>query len=399
MSDFGHLDQWVGMNSPEHLSSPLLAEPTYAQRRLLEIVYGAYCRYGFWPIYQYVEALLYSELGLAAGSVILQCPTVRFPTSPARYGWFWSSEGRFEAAHPGAKVGLTVSGMSRLTNAHTQVQLFLAVLRYMVERERAFIPTPDVVQSVEVRSSELARDLPKWRWLLTPAALDRIAELIGNEPSTWHSFPAQPRPGIWTMTLTPLLRAFTDVASPEDYVERLTAWISPPLRLEPVGVVSSLGLPEAIDYLNAVWRLHAGKALLRIKRAEAAAKLVEPCATADEFDARLSALCGILDTLQLPESDDGKKLYDLANYLTGILPEESAVRVNRAIEDLRALFALRSWRQHPGADEPGAKAMRQLTLVLPTADWEAAWDQVQLRTVAAIVAIREEIDAFQDDSA
>jgi hypothetical protein len=35
-------------------------------------------------------------------------------------------------------------------------------------------------------------------------------------------------------------------------------------------------------------------------RAEAAAKLALDCANADELEARLSALCGILGDLQLP---------------------------------------------------------------------------------------------------
>jgi hypothetical protein len=128
----------ITQDIPERSASPLLAVPTEAQQRLLEIVYRAYCHFGSWPIYQYVEALFYDDLALDARLVILQCPTVAFLRTSARYGWFWPSEGRFEAVPPQAKVGLTVSRMTLLTCARTEVQLFLDVLGYLVRRERDF---------------------------------------------------------------------------------------------------------------------------------------------------------------------------------------------------------------------------------------------------------------------
>lgn len=111
---------------------------------------------------------------------------------------------------------------------------------------------------------------------------------------------------------------------------------------------SSLSLPEAIDYLNAVWRVHTGKRLLRIARAEAAAKLAFGCSNADELEARLSAFCGILGDLQLPDSDGNRKLSDLKDYLANELPAEAVGHAEAAVDDLRAYFDIRTWRQHPG---------------------------------------------------
>jgi hypothetical protein len=376
--------------------TPLLAEPTPDQAALLEIVYRAYREHGYWPIFQYAEALLYDKHRLDALTVLLECPSVRFPSSLARYGWFWSSEGRFEAIQPGAMVGLTVAGMTRVPGAAEDVALFLGVLAWLARRERSFTPSPAEVQTVTVSSTELQRDLgpPRCPRALTADHLDKIAEQLRHEPSTWHGKPQPTGPGMWTATLSRFLRVFDGVTGPEDYVERLTAFISPQQPRQPAGPVSSLAVPEAIDYLNTVWRLHAGKPLLQITRAEAAAKLVLECGTADEFDARLSALCSILDSLRLPGHDGGKKLADLKDYLAKHLPADSIPRAEQAIDDLRQMFAVRAWRQHPGADQRSAAALRSLDIALPTSDWGAAWQKLQARAVAALASLREEIETL-----
>lgn len=63
---------------------------------------------------------------------------------------------------------------------------------------------------------------------------------------------------------------------------------------------------------------------------------------------------------------------------------------------LQALFSLRAWRQHSTTDDRGTRAMRRLGINLPTADWRAAWRQIQGHTVAALAAVREEVDALTD---
>ena len=49
---------------------PLLAEATQAQKRLLEVAYDAYSPRGLWPIYQYVEAILFQKEGLDSRSAV-----------------------------------------------------------------------------------------------------------------------------------------------------------------------------------------------------------------------------------------------------------------------------------------------------------------------------------------
>jgi hypothetical protein len=200
--------------------------------------------------------------------------------------------------------------------------------------------------------------------------------------------------GPWSASLSPFLRSYAGVASPLEYVDRLveTIWLppQPSLPLHP----SSLSLPEAIDYLNAVWRASVGngKALIRISRAEAAAKLALDCATVDELESRLSAFAGILAQLRLPQETGDKKLIDLRKFLGQTLSDGSATRAHDAVNVLRDVVALRVWRQHPGTEEVGADAARRLGVALPSESWGATWDHIRELAVSALSAIREEIE-------
>lgn len=197
---------------------------------MLEAIYDVYREHGRWPIFQYVEAVLYNEHGLDAQIVLLDCPAV----DRMSYGWFWTSDGHF-SVRPGMVVGLTVAGMTRLEQAAGDVRLFLKVLAYLAEKERSFEPSPFEVQVVTVSSADLRRDLNQpgesetWR----PEELDKIAELLKSEPSTRHGVPNPNEADEWTYTLSPLLRRFVGVADPVDYLERVTAWIDTPRREEP----------------------------------------------------------------------------------------------------------------------------------------------------------------------
>lgn len=340
--------------------------------------------------------------GITTASMPKPCcsnvPYIRFSAGQGRYGWVSAQAPSLQAVGPEHRLSLTVAGMTRLDRSHAHVELFLAVLACLVERERSFTPSPTTVQTVEVSAAEVQRDLraASGRWNPSPAGLALVGDLLGGEPSTWNcQIKAADEPAIWTASLSPFIRRYAGVRTADEYVDRLVQLIAPPPSPAPEPLhSSSLSLPEAIDYLNVVWRLHAGRPLFTIARAEAAAKLVLDCATADELDARLSALCGILGHLQLPDSEDNKKLVDLKTYLTQQLAGEAEARVEAAVDDLRAFFGLRAWRQHPGADERGRQAMQRLEVELPTSDWGGVWRHLQARAVAALSGLREEVETL-----
>ncbi|MGP0050407.1 MAG: hypothetical protein ACLPZR_16365 [Solirubrobacteraceae bacterium] len=390
--------------------NPLLSTPTFEQLRLLEAIYLGRERAGSplftrrdpqgrppprwgargaWPIFQFVEWMLYHEHRLDARRVCLDCPRV------SGYGWLTFDGGRPENTQPGTKIGLTIAGMTRIDKAKTEVDVFIDTLAVLIEQEREFVPSPTVEQPVELTASELAACLAGREWALRGPQLATLGDLIQKEPSTWNCQvqTTESDDDPWTATLSPFIRRYSGITSGDEYVERLVSAIAPAPPSEPFRP-SSLSLPEAIDYLNAVWRVYAGKPLMLVSRAEAAAKLDSDCGTADEFESGLSALCGILGQLQLPDTEDHKKLVDLKGHLAQALDSAGAARTDAAIDDLRAVFDLRVWRQHPGTDERGRRGMQRLGIDLPTADWPGTWRYLQARVVAALAALREEIEAL-----
>lgn len=371
--------------------NPLLAEPTPAQARLLQVIFDGYAANEgtAWPIFQYVDRRLRDD-GLDALAVGLTCPAIQWGGA-GHYGWLLSMDRQLRVIQPDSRLGLTVAGMSRLRRAEAEIQRFLAVLADLVADECAFEPSPCEVQRIEVPSRDLLRARPSSD---RDGVLARLPHLLEHEPSTrgCQLHPGE-SPSDWTLTLDPQLRWYGGIEDAEAYVERVVQVLVPPQPQPPELHPSALSLPEAIDYLNAVWRLGLGhgRPLIRIARAEAAAKLALDCATADELESRLSALCGMLADLEIPGVDGHRNLIDLRTYINPILPTGSADRAQEAIDDLRAFPSLRAWRQHPGADSRGRDAMRRLGIDLPTADWDGAWRYLQARAVAALSALREEV--------
>ena len=394
--------------------NPLTAKPTDAQSRLLQVVYkgrelaGGPCfhpvelshvphRVGgepdAWPIFQYVEAVLYREHGLDARALISEVPSVRFGAGQGRYGWI--HVGRPGAAlQPADKVRLTVAGMAHVTEATPEVEAFIETLGLFVERERRFAPHPTEVQTVVMWSGEIRQCLEE-QWVIgDDDNLTALIELLGHEPSTWHCQITRAENGSWTAALTPFLRSYAGVTSVGQYMDRVVDTIGLTVERPVLRHPSSLSVPEAIDYLNAVWRasVGSGAALIRISRAEAAAKLALDCGTVDELESRLSAFVGILGQIRLPGASGYKKLVDLSGYLGDTLTPEAAARAQEAVDDLRAIVNLRNWRQHPGADGAASRAAERLGIALPGDDWGSTWDQVRARSVAALSVIREEIE-------
>jgi hypothetical protein len=390
---------------------PLLADPTDEQACLLQVIYEGRQQAGWpnykrvhrqgvervgkpslWPTFQYVESELYRHQKLDARTVLATCPHA--PGAGGAYGWVWHGAPSPQVLQLESRLTLTVAGMTHVLDASDEVDVFIDMLSLMVARERAFVPLAATVEEVTLSAGEVRAILEQVanEWSLDEVALDALRDALDREPATWHthttSSTAEQR---WVLVLSPFLRDYADVTTPQEYLERMVD-VSASAEPEPEPLYpSALSLPEAIDYLNAVWRLHARRPLMRIGRAEAAAKLVLECASVEEFESRVSSLCSILDSLDVPEGD-GHKLIDLAAYLQAQLPAESSARAGEAIDDLRALLDIRVWRQHTGTDERAARGMRRLGISLPVYDWGDAWLRVQARAVAALSVLREEVE-------
>ena len=339
-----------------------------------------------WPIFQYVEQELQVRYELDLMHMLETCPAIGGQVSGGNYGWAWSN-----TRQPGDEIGLTVAGMAHVARAEDEVQVFLGALSVLVEAQRSFKPSPTELMQVKVGVVHLGEAIAHSGYSFSPAGLSSLANTLRHEPATWNC-QASETDDDWTLTVSPFVRRYSGLDSVEAYLGRVIERLTPPAAPAEALYPSPLSLPEAIDYLNAVWRLHADHALMRIGRAEAAAKLGLDAATVDEFESRLSGLCAILDGLTLPGG--GHKLTDLDAYLRDKLAEESAGRATEALGDLRALFGLRVWRQHEGTERRASEAMTRLGISLPVYDWGTAWRHVRARAVAALSALREEIETL-----
>jgi hypothetical protein len=90
-------------------------------------------------------------------------------------------------------------------------------------------------------------------------------------------------------------------------------------------------------------------------------------------------------------------LEDLKTHLTDTLIPGASERAVDAVDDLRALFDLRAWRQHAGskAERKGLRGSGRLEIALPTAAPGAAWHQIQARAANALATLREEMELHQ----
>jgi hypothetical protein len=337
----------------------------------------------FWPTFQYVEWKLYREHKLDARQVLSTWPVLR--SSGGNYGWTWTEDPLRDKSH----IGVTIAGMGRIEKPVELIGLFLHMLKIMVVTQASFEPSPEKVVPVTLSTDTtyaLLKQLDQ-RLDVGARAFADLRELLRHEPGTWYCHASDDD---WT--LSPFIRTYSEAETLQAYCERVIDVYTPnqpdPEPLYP----SSLALPEAIDYLNLVWLKHAGAPLIRLGRAEATVKLALDCATADEFESRISALCTILGGIDLPDREESK-LIDLRAYLLGMLGGEGS-RAAAAIDDLRAVFDLRVWRQHAGTDARGTRGMERLGISLPVYDWGAAWTHVQRRTVAALSALREELETI-----
>lgn len=199
----------------------------------------------------------------------------------------------------------------------------------------------------------------------------------------------------WWITVERFVRQFGQVVDIDDYLARIATYLTPPPTVPAPRYPSPRELPAALDYLNTVWRLRFGTRLLLLDSAERTCTLALDIDTAEEFDARLTALGDIFKSFQVGATPgvSGHPVDRIAAFLLTHLDEVAAHRVDRAVGVLRAIVDIRNGSQHSNASPQAANALVQLDLAYPVVNWATAWYQVRAHAVEALDALREEIQA------
>jgi hypothetical protein len=377
------------LESPQQLVVDILADVFFTQA-------------GRWPTFQYLQARL-DQAQHDAAAVLASFPAVGGRTfNERRYAAVWA-ENFGVAPHDAGRVGLTIAGLAHCAEpfqqaAEIQIRFFLRVLAVMVEHRRGFLPPPTEVEELRVSDAEVLDALGRFRGGAHAWDRESIYAVMEHEPPLYGSSRSHNESG-WSRGVSRDLLSFEGIDDVSDYVERVSALVTPPAVEVPRALPSPLDLVAGLDFLDAVWRNVPGHSehFVRYQRGESTAKLTYPANTGDEFWSRLSGLGEVLKALNVPKGGaqhGGHPVERLRQYLLWRLDENSHARIVEAIDTLSAVIDVRNAGQHPEADARSVQALKRLGLNFPILEWGSAWMAIQAETIGALEAIREELSTL-----
>jgi hypothetical protein len=278
---------------------------TEQQRHLREVIWRPFRDTGDFPFWQYVDLTMDVRWSEDAQVVWNSLPVVRRrqPGSLAAYGLTWQEYG----LRPDKEIGLTVAGLHQIPEAQPLVRAFLVTMGTLVDAQRRLVPEPRRLVEGAVTSAAI-HDALRSASLADPLmpthspVLRAVRHLVQHEPIMWGRV-SLPNPEIeeWEVRLPAELRLLRGIEGAEDYLDRVTEFISPP---EPVAAPISadpLDLSYAVGYLDAVWKSRFRKRLFADLDAAAVARLTQPCINEGQFDSLMSALASVTAQMTTPE--------------------------------------------------------------------------------------------------
>lgn len=382
---------------------PLLTALTAEQATVIDLIGDVWVEHRRWPLRGYLEHEMDrqgSDLTQVLASFVSPHlsrtgPPPRAISPPqsvltASYSAVWYDR---VAAVPNQPVGLTVAGIGLLAvENQTANEVFLHLLRDVVEQVQQRPLDPFDSTTPEVSLSELAAQLkPEWRsWVAL------MPDIFDHEPATWGGRVSGPHNDLrWRHTRD--MRHFVGVSDLDDYLTRISTYLAAPVHPVPLPTAPTLDLPASLDFLHTVWLLVYGTSLVQLPSAQIAASLATDASTAAEFDAHLSGLVQVLKGFAVPPP--GKHpVARLKSKLLHDLPTEAHPIVDRAIETLEAVSAVRDGGQHVKATPKAVAALRVFGLDYPVVDWQLSWEAIRNGTARALTDLREELLAHRRDA-
>lgn len=162
-----------------------------------------------------------------------------------------------------------------------------------------------------------------------------------------------------------------------------------------------MALPEAFDYLDAIWRLAFDKKhLLQMHSAKDVAGIAQPCSSRTDFEERVIDLADLISNLQVDETalptgltDEQKQgsLNRIEYALRLRLSNDSFERTRSALTVLRRVQTIRNGFGHSGAAKKLPAAFSDLGLPYPPPSWGGAWDLLRSQVIRALAHLRDEV--------
>jgi hypothetical protein len=237
---------------------------------------------------------------------------------------------RSRANPPGSRL------RSRL-RASALLGAFLTAVQYLVERQRDLVPSPNTVVEATVTSEEIAKQLLTASIAGTSAppvdaTMLKLRQVLGHESFLWSAI-SQPDPANpdWTLQVPAVLRGYRDVSTIDDYLDRLLELVAPAGTEAPVAwSPGALDIPNAVGYLDAVWKNRTGARMFVNLDPASIARLTQGCKSEDEFNSLMSALADVLGRVVRPGQaapPQQTALEAVQGYLASALDSEVADRV------------------------------------------------------------------------
>ncbi len=182
---------------------------TLSQQRVLELVSDAWRASGEWPVQGFVEAQMEREYDTVLKDVLRTFPP----------GLIWGLSPYSQQAD---RVALTVAGLSHCQSAAADIELFMAVVRYLLERRRDWVPTsPIQSENLKVTSDEVRRDVA-FAAASPSGATERLYDLLMQDPFLQHGG-GKSVDGKWELIVGPESRRYRGVETIEEYLTRRNA--------------------------------------------------------------------------------------------------------------------------------------------------------------------------------
>jgi hypothetical protein len=173
-----------------------------------------------------------------------------------------------------------------------------------------------------------------------------------------------------------------------------------PALVEPAPVPPT-AMSDALDFLDAAWRLAFKQKLLHLSDTGPATELALQCDSKDAFESRMSALANVLKSLKVDPDllaahhvsdvpDQGQTLQRIGALLAATsIDEPDRAAVAQVLRTLGSINRIRSAMQHSGTGSALLTAFRDLGLDVPSESYSLAWDGVRTRAVEAIRTLRK----------
>jgi hypothetical protein len=385
------------------VSGVLLADLSHEQLLLLRGTFTPWSRMGRWPIWAYVDQRLDAE-GLVAADVLASLPGVGEALGGrALYGltWYVTSGSRVPAAD--TPVALTVAGLRHLgTDSAQLLASFMDTLRFLVKKHRSIEPDPYEVKTESMTSQELARWLVQ-TGLFNPAVdvlVSKVGQLLQHEPHFGSGFRRSAADGEpWNLEIRDSIREYRDVATIEEYIERVEQMVSPPEAPSQPFTATPLDIPYSVNFADAVWESRTRSALFARPDPASIARLTQPCDSEGAFNSLMSALADVLGQVAKPGTGKAPRngaLEEVRRYLDSELDPAAADRCSAAIGTLIELRTVRHSIEHGDARAKAVAAYANVGISVPVMSWPDAWGRVAALACGALDVLREEAHAGLD---